>query len=171
MTPPGGTAPQFVSSGALTPAQAEAAGFPLSSVLAGIDAAALAGRDAALADARTASSQRDAALAERDALAAQLAALQAAPSAISDRQFFQALAQAGAITPDEALAAVMTGRLPAAIEAAVSSLPEDQQFAARMLLSGATTFERGHPMVTQLGAALGYDDAALDVLWKSASAL
>ncbi|MEN3234207.1 hypothetical protein PUR29_33145 [Methylobacterium ajmalii] len=171
VTPPGATAPQFVASGALTPAQAEAAGFPLASVLEGIDTAALAGRDAALADARTSSGERDAALAERDALAAQLAALQAAPAAISDRQFFQALAQAGAITPEEALAAVMTGTLPATIEAAVSSLPKDQQFAARMLLSGATTFERGHPMVTQLGAALGYDAAALDVLWKSASAL
>ncbi len=112
--------------------------FPLASVLEGIDTAALAGRDAALADARTSSGERDAALAERDALAAQLAALQAAPAAISDRQFFQALAQAGAITPEEALAAVMTGTLPATIEAAVSSLPKDQQFAARMLLSGAT---------------------------------
>ncbi|MET7245887.1 hypothetical protein ABZT49_21285, partial [Methylobacterium sp. EM32] len=51
VTPPGSAEAQFVASGALTPAQAEGAGFPLSTVLAGIDAAALAGRDAALAEA------------------------------------------------------------------------------------------------------------------------
>ncbi|AWB24197.1 hypothetical protein DA075_27705 [Methylobacterium currus] len=168
VTPPGAVEAQFVSSGALTPAQAEAAGFPLSAVLAGIDAAALAGRDAALAEAAAARQ-------ERDALAAQLAALQAAPAAglpaVSDRQFFQALAQAGAITPDEALAAVMTGTLPTRIEAAVANLPEAERFAARMLVSGATTFERGHPMVARLGAALGYDAAALDALWRQAAAL
>lgn len=176
VTPPGAQEPQFVASGALTPAQAEAAGFPLSAVLAGIDAAALAGRDAAAAEAAALRRERDALVVERDGLAGQLAALEAAPPAaapatISDRQFFQALAQAGAITADEALAAVMTGRLPAAIEAAVSALPEAQQFAARMLLSGATAFERGHPMVAQLGAALGYDDKALDALWSAAAAL
>ena len=90
---------------------------------------------------------------------------------VSDRQFFQALALAGTITQDEALAAVMTGTLPARMEAAVAGLPDAQQFAARMLLSGATTFERGHPMVARLGAALGYDDAALDALWREAASL
>lgn len=173
VTPPGASEAQFVASGALTPAQAEAAGFPLTAVLAGIDAAALAGRDAAQAEAEAARRERDAALVERDALAAQLAALQAAPapSMVSDRQFFQALAQAGSITPDEALAAVMTGTLPARIEAAVAGLPEAERFAARMLLSGATTFERQHPMVAKLAAALGYDAAALDALWTAAAAL
>ncbi len=97
----------------------------------------------------------------------------AAPAlvAISDRQFFQALALAGAITPDAALAAVMTGQLPAPIAAAVEALPEAEQFSARMLLSGATAFERRHPMVAQLGAALGYDAASLDALWRQAATL
>lgn len=95
----------------------------------------------------------------------------ASPSAVSDRQFFQALADAGTITQAEALAAVRTGDLPAGIEAAVKALPDGQQFAARMLLSGATTFERGHPMVAQLGSGLGYDDKALDALWTAAAAL
>ncbi|TNC14935.1 hypothetical protein FF100_04995 [Methylobacterium terricola] len=254
VTLPGASNPQFTDSGALTPAQAEAAGYPLATVLAGIDAAALAGRDAALAEAEAARQERDAATAdaavargERDAATAdtakarqdqEAAAAQAAealtritserdaaladaaaarqdrdaamataakaaseaPSrrdwaetvrqegearaaqsavqvpppalpAVSDRQFFQALAQAGTISQDEALAAVMTGVLPARIEAAVAGLPEAEQFAARMLLSGATTFDRHHPMVAQLGAALGYDDAALDALWAAAAAL
>ncbi|AWN50031.1 hypothetical protein DK419_13025 [Methylobacterium terrae] len=65
----------------------------------------------------------------------------------------------------------MTGTLPERIEAAVASLPEAERFAARMLLSGATSFERAHPMVAQLGAALGYDAAALDALWRAAAAL
>lgn len=165
---PGTGEVQVVPSGALTPAQAEAAGFPLAMVLSGIDAAALAGCEAAVAEA--AGLRR-----ERDALAAQLAALPTAPAAglpaVSDRQFFQALALAGTITQAEALAAVMTGTLPAGIEAAVAALPEAERFAARMLLSGATTFERGHPMVAQLGAALGYDAAALDALWREAATL
>jgi hypothetical protein len=196
VAPPGATEAQFVQSGALTPEQAAAAGFPIAAVLDGINAAALTGRDAArteaarlrheaeaasaaaVASVEAAQRERDAAAtardmvtAERDELRAQLAALQAAPVSVSDRQFFQALAQAGSITPDEALAAVMTGTLPARIEAAVKSLPAEQQFAARMLLSGATTFERGHPMVAQLGAALDYDDVALDALWRAAAAL
>ncbi|WP_288587647.1 hypothetical protein [uncultured Methylobacterium sp.] len=175
VTPPGAAEAQFVASGALTPAQAEAAGFPLSAVLDGIEAAALAGRDAALAEAAALRRERDALAAARDGLAAQLAAREAPAAdvlpAISDRQFFQALAQAGAITADAALAAVMAGRLPAPIEAAVSALPEAERFAARMLLSGATAFERGHPMVAQLGAAIGYDSAALDALWQAAAAL
>ncbi len=175
VTPPGATEAQFVASGALSPAQAEAAGFPLSVVLAGIDAAALAGRDAAVAEAAALRRERDALAGERDGLAAQLAAREAPAAdvlpAISDRQFFQALALAGAITPDAALAAVMTGRLPAPIEAAVTALPVAERFAARMLLSGATAFERGHPMVAQLGTALGYDAAALDALWRQAATL
>ncbi len=175
VTPPGATEAQFVASGALSPAQAEAAGFPLSAVLAGIEAAALAGRDAAVAEAAALRRERDALAGERDSLAAQLAAREAPAAdvlpAISDRQFFQALAQAGAITPDAALAAVMTGRLPAPIEAAVTALPAAERFAARMLLSGATAFERGHPMVAQLGTALGYDAAALDALWRQAATL
>lgn len=72
VTPPGATEPQFVSSGALTPAQAEAAGFPLDTVLAGIDAAALAARDAALSALAAEREARAAAEAERDALKEQL---------------------------------------------------------------------------------------------------
>ncbi len=71
VTLPGAAEAQFVASGALTPAQAEAAGFPLTAVLAGIDAAALAGRDAALAEAAEARRERDAA---REEAAAQVAA-------------------------------------------------------------------------------------------------
>ncbi|AWN50232.1 hypothetical protein DK419_24935 [Methylobacterium terrae] len=65
----------------------------------------------------------------------------------------------------------MTGVLPAPIAAAVAALPEAERFAARMLLSGATAFERSHPIAAQLGAALGYDAAELDALWRQAADL
>lgn len=74
VTPPGGGAGQFVASGALTPAQAAAAGFPLERVLGGIETAALAERDAAVA-------ALAAMTAERDALRAEIAALTAGRAA------------------------------------------------------------------------------------------
>ena len=173
VTPPGGVA-QTILGGALTPEQAEAAGYALPEILAGLDTAVMADRDAKAA-------ALGAMTAERDALAARIAEAGAVPSApgvstdlgpvVSDRQFFQALAMAGDITEAEALAAVMTGTMPARIEDAVRALPADQQFGARMLLSGATTFDRHHPMVALLGQILDRDDAALDALWAAAGKL
>lgn len=95
----------------------------------------------------------------------------AVPAIISDWQFAQALATAGTIAEDEALSWAARGDLPARLSAAIARLPEDQQFPARMLLSSATTYERDHPLVARLGAALGYDAAALDTLWRAAAAL
>lgn len=92
------------------------------------------------------------------------------PSAISDRQFAQQLAIEGVITQAEALAWAARGELPDALEALVAQLGE-QQFSARMLLSAATAYERGHPLTATLGGLLGYDGAQLDALWQSASVL
>ena len=95
------------------------------------------------------------------------------PEIISDRQFAQALALDGTITQDEALAWAARGDLPAALKAALAQIPETggQRFAAQMLLSAATTYERGHPLVPVLGALLGKDAAALDDIWTRAEAL
>lgn len=93
------------------------------------------------------------------------------PEEISDRQFFQQLAIAGSITPQEALDAVKTGVIPAAISAVVDMLPDDQKFAAQMLLSGATVFKRSHPMTTALGAGLGLSSAQIDAIWIAAAKL
>lgn len=90
---------------------------------------------------------------------------------ISDRQFAQALALAHVITEDEALAWAARGDLPARMSAAIASLPVEQRFPARMLLSSATSYERDHPLVPALGAMLGYDAASLDALWAAAAAL
>lgn len=91
------------------------------------------------------------------------------PESVSDRQFFQALALGGMISEAEALAAVQTGALPAPIAAIIDAMSD--QFAARMLLSGATTFERRHPLTDALASALGYSPAQTDDLFRGAASL
>jgi hypothetical protein len=93
------------------------------------------------------------------------------PHEISDRQFFQELAIMGLITQDEALAAVMTGTLPAAMVGFISAMPADQQFSARMALCGATVFMRSHPLTDAFGAAQGLTSDQIDDLWRAAAAL
>jgi hypothetical protein len=94
-----------------------------------------------------------------------------APSSISDRQFFQELAVSGIITQAEALAAVKTGDVPAALAAIVSAMPDDQQFAAQMILSGATVFERTHPMTETIGTAYGWTGDQVDDFFRAAALL
>lgn len=93
------------------------------------------------------------------------------PPVVSDRQFFQALALAGKITPAEALAAVKTGELPDAFIDALGSLPTGDAFGLEMLLSGATTFERAHPATAILAGKLGMSEEQTDRLWRDAAKL
>lgn len=93
------------------------------------------------------------------------------PSIISDRQFFQQLAMQGVITQDEALAAVKTGEIPAALKQAVESLPPGRQFEATMIISGATTFQRTHPLTVAIGTACDWTDAQIDALFRAAAVL
>ncbi|KQO95587.1 hypothetical protein ASF33_09930 [Methylobacterium sp. Leaf92] len=102
------------------------------------------------------------------------------PKAISDRQFAQALALAGTISEAEALDWAARGELPQALDDALDHIPEanGRRFGARMMLAGATTFERSHPLTGQLGGLLinpatgkPYDAAALDTLWAEAATL
>ena len=87
------------------------------------------------------------------------------PESISDRQFFHVLAKRGLITQDEALQAVKTGDLPAALEAYVASMPDDQEFDVRMLLEGGTEFRRDHPLTAAFGAFFGMIPAQIDELF------
>lgn len=94
------------------------------------------------------------------------------PDAISDRQFFQALALNGVITMPEALAAVQTGTLPAALAAIVAAIPDaTARFNAEMLLSGATVFERKHPLTAQVAAAEGWTTEQVDDFFRFAGSL
>ncbi|MBB5040692.1 hypothetical protein [Shinella fusca] len=95
----------------------------------------------------------------------------AVPSEISDRQFFQQMAIEGRITQDEALDAVGSGVIPAAMDALVEQLPESQRFAARMLIRGATTFRRTHPVTELIGQLYGMTGDQIDATWRSASEL
>ena len=124
-------------------------------------AAAEAERDAKIAEAVGGRVAAEAALTGRDetiaTLEARIAELTAPPASIivSDRQFFQALAMGGKITEAEAEAAVATGTIPSDMAALVDQLPPDQQFTARMLLKGATTFRSDHPLSDMLADLYG----------------
>ena len=93
------------------------------------------------------------------------------PNEISDRQFFHILAIDGLIAEEEALAAVKTGESPAAFNTLINSLPLADQFNARMLLEGATTFKRNHPLTNAFGAMYGMTSEQIDSLWQRASVL
>ena len=90
------------------------------------------------------------------------------PPIISDRQFFQKLAVDGLIAHADALAAVKTGALPPFIQTIINNLPPDDSFVAEMLLSGATEFDRNHPLVGQLAAAMGWAPEQIDQFWREA---
>lgn len=108
------------------------------------------------------------ATAERDALRASQSSASTAPTAdtISARQFFHGCALRGLCSEAEALDAVKNGTLPATLEGFVDQLPYDQQFNARMLLSGATTFNRSNPLTAAFGQMAGMTPADLDGFWR-----
>lgn len=95
---------------------------------------------------------------------------QLVPSSISDRQFFQQLAGVGIISQDEALAS-NAAVIPPPLLAIIDAMPIEQRFAAKMLVSGATVFERSHPMTTAIGAAYGWNDAQIDDFFRAAAQL
>ena len=90
---------------------------------------------------------------------------------ITDRQFFHALAKVGMISETEALNAVKTGDLPSTFETFIGSLPLEQQFDARILLEGANTFQRDHPLTSAFGQMYGMNEDQIDDLWKLAGSL
>jgi len=93
------------------------------------------------------------------------------PEDISDRQFFQYLANEQLITEAEALAAVQTGTIPAAMQALIDQLPAEQQFPAKMLVSGATIFRRSHPVAEMIRQLFAWTPTRADQAWKDASKL
>jgi hypothetical protein len=111
---------------------------------------------------------------DRAASADEIAAWQAksaVPPQVSDRQFFQGAAQAGLISQAEALAMMQTGAIPAALAAAVGTLPAEQQFAAKMAIIGNRVFARADALVASLGAAMGQTPAQIDALFTLAATL
>ena len=93
------------------------------------------------------------------------------PASISDRQFFQQLAIQGLITEQEAEDAVAPGTVPASLAALIEFLPEQARHPARMLLKGATVFERQHEMTDTIAWLYGFDNDDVDDLFRAAALL
>ena len=87
------------------------------------------------------------------------------------RQFFQQLAIVGVISEAEAEAAVASGKVPAAMLALVDKLPQAERFGARMMLKGATVFERYSALIATLAALYRWDAAQTDSLFRKAAKL
>jgi hypothetical protein len=57
------------------------------------------------------------------------------------------------------------------MQAFIDQLPVAQRFSARMMLSGAVTFARSHPLTAAFGAMQGMTDAQIDDLWRFCATL
>lgn len=92
------------------------------------------------------------------------------PAVISDRQFFQKLALMGIIPEADALAS-NAAVIPGALMTLINQLPAEDQFAAKMLVSGATEFRRDHPLTATIGAAFGWTSEQIDNFFREAVTL
>lgn len=110
-------------------------------------------------------------------LAANLAARANVPRAVSDRQFFQALAKRGYITKSEMINALKVGDIPLPFQMVIDALAPGQLPAGmdlddvEALVIGATSFERNHPVSQIIAATFGWSDADADEFWTFAATL
>jgi len=94
------------------------------------------------------------------------------PEEISRRQFCQGLAVAGMITKPEAIAFIQGAALPAAMQAIVDGMvDEDAAFEATMLLLGAGSFFRSHPLVLIFAMAQSMTETQVDDFWRLCASL
>lgn len=69
------------------------------------------------------------------------------------------------------LALLSVGKTAAMVEAAIAAIPDTAaRQAGQVLWRRADRFERSHPLIGQLGAALGLTDAQINALWLAAAA-
>jgi hypothetical protein len=92
------------------------------------------------------------------------------PTVISDWQFYMQLSIMGIISPAEAKAA-NSAVIPEPLMELVAALPEEQKFPAEMLLGGATTFRRDHPLTEAIRRAYGWSSTQVDDFFRAAAAL
>lgn len=94
------------------------------------------------------------------------------PEEISRRQFCQGLAVAGLITKQEAIAFIQGSALPAAMQVIVDGMvDEDAAFEATMLLLGAGSFFRSHPLVLIFAMAQSMTGTQVDDFWRLCASL
>lgn len=94
-------------------------------------------------------------------------------SNLTDRQFFQGLAEREIITWDEAEAAVQTGVVPQALEQLIEAVIEDplDRRRALFLIKGAVTFEPSNPLVPMLSARFQWTPEQLNEFWRFCATL
>jgi hypothetical protein len=88
---------------------------------------------------------------------------------ISNRQFFQKLAEDGLITESEALTSLREGTLPAILSDEVLELAAPQRFAAEMLFANSTISRTAPPVEKIIKAAFGWSQKDIDKFWRAAS--
>ncbi len=70
------------------------------------------------------------------------------------------------------LGLVLNGISLSSVEAAIDAIEDEtDREVARIEWEYATTFERSHPLVNQIGAALGLTPEQIDDMWAEAAAL
>lgn len=75
------------------------------------------------------------------------------------------------LTPRQLRLALHGAGLLDGVAAAINTMPEPQRTQARITWEYATEYERGHPLVASLGAALGLTVEQIDALWQQAAGL
>jgi uncharacterized protein YbdZ (MbtH family) len=118
---------------------------------------------------------------ETSELFAQLSALPAgvrpvflAASSKAVKDYFAAQAEAmkpKEVTMRQARLALLQAGLLDRVTATIAGMPSPQKQAAEIEWEYSNSLKRSQPLVTQLGAALGLDAAALDLLFSTASKL
>jgi len=91
------------------------------------------------------------------------------PGVISRRQLLIALAAAGFISAEEALAAAQTGAVPTAIAEIFDRLPAEQVLAARITWATMTAVYRGDPLIGAIVAAGVASAEQVDELFRGAA--
>jgi ribulose 1,5-bisphosphate synthetase/thiazole synthase len=93
------------------------------------------------------------------------------PNVISRRQLLIALAAAGFISAEEALAAAETRARPPQLDAIIATLPEDAALAARITWATMTEARRGDALFAALIAAGHATAEQVDEIFRAASQL
>jgi hypothetical protein len=91
--------------------------------------------------------------------------LQAAIPPLTRRQVFIALHRLGLFSADEAIAAVATGVVPAALEPTFAALPEPGQTDARVTFAAFQMAYRTDPMTAMIARAAGLSEEDIDAIW------
>ena len=90
---------------------------------------------------------------------------------LTRRQVFIGMEKAGIITASEAIAVATIGTVPAAIKAAIETLPKEDQTPAMITFGLFQTAYRLDPMVALFQATAGMDDDAMDAFFTTYAAI